>query len=208
MKPALYPVLFGGGIGAPSLDLDFTKITAETWDNRVTFSRGSTATRVGPTGLIETVASGVPRIDYDPVTLACRGLLIEEQRSNRLSWSEDFSNAVWVKTNATVTANAVASPSGATDADTLTATAGNATVVQSITPGAGSQTQSIYLKRKTGTGNVDVTADGATWVTQTLSSTEWTRCVVTQTCGASALSVGVRIVTSGDAVYAWGAQHE
>lgn len=39
-----------------------------------------------------------PRFDYDPVTLAPRGLLIEEQRTNRTLNSEDFTAATWVAT--------------------------------------------------------------------------------------------------------------
>jgi hypothetical protein len=58
-----------------------------------------------------------PRFDYDPVTLLPRGLLIEEQRVNSLTYSDDWSNAAWVKTATTVTANATTSPDGTTNAD-------------------------------------------------------------------------------------------
>jgi hypothetical protein len=63
----------------PSLDLDFTQ---EELDSRITFTRGSTATRVNRNRLIESVAANQPRFDYDPVTGECKGLLIEESRSN------------------------------------------------------------------------------------------------------------------------------
>jgi hypothetical protein len=80
-----------GAAGAlPALDLDFT---GGAIDPRITFSRPSTATRVNSAGLLETVASGAPRIDYDPVTLACRGLLVEEQRTNLALWSGAVSAA-------------------------------------------------------------------------------------------------------------------
>jgi hypothetical protein len=36
-----------------------------------------------------------PRFDYDPVTLAARGLLIEEQRTNRTLQSENFTVSPW-----------------------------------------------------------------------------------------------------------------
>ena len=63
----------------PSLDLDFTQ---EVLDERITFSRGSIGTRVNRNRLIETVPANQPRFDYDPVTGECKGLLIEESRTN------------------------------------------------------------------------------------------------------------------------------
>ena len=53
----------------------------------MTFTRASTATVVGPDGLIKEVASNVPRYGYDPVTGEALGLLIEEQRTNLLPGS-------------------------------------------------------------------------------------------------------------------------
>jgi len=60
-----------------------------------------------------------PRFDYNPTTLAANGLLVEEQRTNLVTYSEDFSNAAWVKAGSTVSANATASPDGTTNADKL-----------------------------------------------------------------------------------------
>ena len=74
-----------GVVGAsvrPSLLLDFAR--SKTVDPRITFTRGSSATRFNASGVLETVAANTPRIDYDPVTLACKGLLIEEQRTNSI----------------------------------------------------------------------------------------------------------------------------
>lgn len=66
--------------GVPVLSLDF--LTSNTLDPRVTFTRSTTATFVGSDGLIQTAAINAPRFDYNPVTLAPNGLLIEEQRVN------------------------------------------------------------------------------------------------------------------------------
>lgn len=60
-----------------------------------------------------------PRFDYDPVTLAAKGLLIEEQRANLLLQSETFDSGTWSKFQATITANAAVSPDGTADADAL-----------------------------------------------------------------------------------------
>lgn len=60
-----------------------------------------------------------PRFDYDPVTLAARGLLIEEQRTNSILYSEQFDNAAWTKTRSSITANTVVAPDGTVTADKL-----------------------------------------------------------------------------------------
>jgi len=61
----------------------------------MTFTRASTATRVNKDGLIEYVASGVPRVEK------ANYLLLEPARTNLFQRSEDFSNAYWTKTNIT-----------------------------------------------------------------------------------------------------------
>lgn len=44
-----------------------------------------------------TAHSGVARFDHNPVTGESLGLLLEEQRANFLTYSQDFSNAAWTK---------------------------------------------------------------------------------------------------------------
>ena len=73
------------------------------------FARASSATVVNKAGLIETVGSGEPRIDFKDD--AKGALLLEPQRSNLLTYSEDFSNSYWTKNNSSVTSG-FASPSG------------------------------------------------------------------------------------------------
>jgi hypothetical protein len=118
-------------------------------DSRITFTRASTATFVGSNGLIQTAAIDNPRFDYDPVTLAAKGLLIEQQRTNLVTYSEQFDNAAWTKTNATITANATTSPDGTTNADTLVENTalGTHDVRRNISASASTAyTQSIFLK--------------------------------------------------------------
>lgn len=110
------PVSTGASI-KPSLLLDFAN--SKTLDPRITFTRASTATYTGYDGLIKTAASGAPRFDFNPTTGESLGLLIEEQRTNLLTYSEQFDNAVWAKLNATVTANATTAPDGTMTADKL-----------------------------------------------------------------------------------------
>ena len=105
----------------PRMALDFTTASL---DARVTVARAlNTATAVNSSGYVTGVNANLPRFEYDPVTLACKGLLIEETRANLLTYSEAFNGASWARTNATVTADAVASPANTTTADKLIATA-------------------------------------------------------------------------------------
>ena len=83
----------------------------------LTFARASTATRVNADGLIESVATGVPRIDYTGG--GCGKLLIEPQRTNLITYSEDFADAYWTKTNSSIVSNVGVSPDGTTTADRL-----------------------------------------------------------------------------------------
>ena len=95
-----------------------------------------------------------PRFDFDPVTRAPRGLLVEEQRTNLVLYSDDFANAAWTKENATATANATAAPDGATTADRLNASAGvgvhSTYTATAITVATGTNaTSTIYVKKGT-----------------------------------------------------------
>lgn len=88
-----------------------------TTDGQLTFSRASTATRVNSAGLIETVSSNVPRLDYLGST--CPKLLLEPQRTNLVTYSEQLNNAAWNTFRSSVTANATTSPDGYTNAEKL-----------------------------------------------------------------------------------------
>lgn len=69
----------------PKLALDFTTASL---DSRVTVTRTTNATNpatyINSSGVITSATNNQPRFDYDPVTLLCKGLLIEESRANSL----------------------------------------------------------------------------------------------------------------------------
>ena len=137
-------------------------------DPRITFSRGTGATRVNASGFIETVGNTTPRFDYDPVTLAPRGLLIEEARTNLLTYSDAFDNTTgWpTATNITITANVTASPDGTTNADRFDD--GTAASVQHrlfrgfVTFTAAAHTYSVFVKAGTGAWFQLTVNDGTT----------------------------------------------
>lgn len=104
-------MLIGMPTSRPSALLDFASGGI---DPRLTFSRASAATRTNRTGIIETVASGVPRIDHDPLTGAVRGVLIEPQSTNLVRYSSDLTNSVWEKNGSTAESSAVVAPTGVT----------------------------------------------------------------------------------------------
>lgn len=128
------------------------------------------------------------------------------QHANQLMYSQLFSNAAWVLSNITLTAGQT-DPSAGTQAFTLTAGAADATMLQTVNlTGTLNRTFSIYLKRKTGSGAISITVDGATYDVQTTSGA-WTRFDTTLTA-SGAVTCGIKIAVSADAVYAAWAQLE
>jgi hypothetical protein len=174
---------------APTLVLDFIANTysvngaSRTFNEVIEFSRTTSATFIGSNGLVQTASP------------------------NLLLWTQEFNDATWAKTNTTVAANSIAAPDGTTTADTLTATAANATTLQTFTATNVPYMYSVWLRRLTGTGNIQITVDGTTYATVAVTST-WTRFNTLLMGLAGSRTAGVRIVTSGDAIYAWGAQLE
>jgi hypothetical protein len=79
--------------------------------------RATSATRVNANGIIETVASNVPRIDYSGG--GCPSILVEPQRTNVVLRSQEFDNISWSQSNATIISNQLLSPSGTLTADKL-----------------------------------------------------------------------------------------
>lgn len=157
LQPLLRPLLrridesAPGGF-VPSLNLNFL---SSALDPRVTFIRASNATRVNASGLIELVAVNEPRFDYDPVTLAPKGLLIEEQRTNLCLYSRELDSVLYTQWQFSIGAGAWAptettvAPDGTVSGRTYTAVVGgNANTgyqVMAVTA-ATVYTWSLYVK--------------------------------------------------------------
>jgi hypothetical protein len=88
----------------------------------------------------------MPRLDYNPSTLAAQGFLVEEARTNLCLQSEDWGSATWSKSGSTITANATTAPTGTTVADKLVedTSTGTHITTQSISLG-GSVDNSAYV---------------------------------------------------------------
>lgn len=125
------------------------------------------------------------------------------QNANQLTYSQDFSNAAWVQTNCTLTSGQT-DPSAGTEAFTMTATGANATLLQTIAlQGSMNRDFSLYIKRKTGVGNIYIAVDSGTYVLKAVTGA-WVR-YDTFLSKSGTATCGIKIATSGDEVYiAWG----
>ncbi|QUN29556.1 hypothetical protein KB879_06300 [Cupriavidus sp. KK10] len=95
-------------------------LTSKNFSDIVAFTRASAAWRYSSGGILVQESANVPRLDYDPATLAARGLLVEEQRTNLVLQSENFSNSYWIKTAIAVATSAQLAPDGALSAFDIT----------------------------------------------------------------------------------------
>lgn len=131
---------------------------------------------------------------------ASLGLLGEKATVKSALWPRDFTNAAWVKTNITAAKDATGIDGVANSASTLTATAGNGTALQTVTLVNAEYTSAVYVRRKTGTGNIDITDDnGGTWTTLTaLNTSHWTRYPITRTQANPV--IGFRLVVDTDEI--------
>lgn len=77
---------FVGGLQATVARERFTRAQVLAgFSNIITFTRASGAGRFNESGVYEWLEADQPRIDFDPVTGECRGLLVEESRTNLLT---------------------------------------------------------------------------------------------------------------------------
>lgn len=132
----------------PTLDLNFER--DQRLDSRITFSRNSTATYLGSDGLIKTALAGEPRFEFD-TDGNCLGLLIEESRTNLLTYSSSLGGTNWVNARAATILNNTTSPDGSTTASKLVGAfpdqVGNKRIYQTVTTLNNTEyTLSVYAK--------------------------------------------------------------
>jgi hypothetical protein len=94
--------------------------------------------------LIQTATTNEARYDHDPISLISKGLLLEEARTNVVTWSQDFSQADWTKNASTVVTTAVASPIQGVNYQKIEATSANTTVgITSVAVTAATQQRAV-----------------------------------------------------------------
>lgn len=147
-----------------------------------------------PLAVTETTSAAVygPRFDYNPSSLVTQNLL---------TYSEQFDNAAWTKITATV-ATGVTDPNGGLTAATVTANAAFGSIRQVLgASDAAIRVNSIWLRRRTGTGNINFWAPGVVTplVISTLPSV-WTRYSISDATAQTTRTLLVELVANGDAI--------
>jgi hypothetical protein len=148
-----------------------------------------------------------------------KGLLVEEQRTNMATYSEDFSNAAYGISGVTVLANQVAAPDGNTTADKLTMTSSGTFYQSPLYGSAGTQTGSVWLRAdSTQTVMLRIANDsGGESTTSTITvTTSWQRFSVARTFAANPTKIWFGIdqrtalggPNAAATIYGWGYQIE
>jgi len=163
----------------------------------MTVVRATTATRVNSSNLIENVAINVPRIDYTNGT--CPSLLVEPQRTNLISSSNDFTN--WANGGVTLTSNYATSPDGTLNATRYQGLSGLYLFI-SYAPTA-NLTHSVWVKSNTGI-NQNISFGGQT-VSTFVVTNEWKR--IDKSVIASETLTQITTFQTTD-ILIWGAQAE
>ena len=205
---------------SPSLIMDFknnryySNGSARALSDLLTFTRASTATYIR-NGVVYSAAVNEARIGTN-------GLLMEMARTNLATYNQQFDNAAWTKSNATITANAATAPDGTATADLLVESATTATheVSQAFTVTAANvYTVSVFAKTngrhlQIGFGtdttpnnsyaNFDLSAgtvgndSTGTARIQALSN-GWYRCSITVTTAGTSLRPYIHMITNSAA---------
>ena len=192
---------------SPKLSLDFTTASL---DGRITFTRTTSAlapaTYTDSNGLIASASNDQARFEYDATTLTCKGLLIEESRTNLFLYSRF--NIGWYGGAApfTLTADAGVSPDGTSNATQITS-ASAMLVTQNITVASAQYTVSVWARTTSGTGTVRPTVNGVNFGGVLTVTTTWQRFTFTGNATAGA-GIQVYYVFAAGTYLIWGAQIE
>ena len=178
----------------------------EVTDADFTFTRGSSATRVNEQGLIESVGVDLPKINY----LGGSGSwLLEPQRLNLISRSNEFNFWNNLQSKLTVTSNSITSPDGTVNGTKITQAVSSANArlrFQGILTIGTEYTFSVFAKK----GNHDKLIMNISGVNTTFTLTdEWVRYEITETAPSNTfVDVGITNAVVDDFIYIYGAQAE
>jgi hypothetical protein len=191
----------GAAAGDPTLpvDIDFT---TGALDSRITFTRASPGTYFNSSGVLSSAATDAARFDYDSA-LAARGLLLEGQRTNLITYSNDFSNAIWQSLlSASKVGAGSTGPDGAPAYEITFAggTAASGVYNEFSATNGTTYTNSVYVKAKSGTTTVRVRVwDGGAGTYSadtTVNDTTWTRVTATRAATSTSATANITIANN------------
>ena len=193
------------------------------------FSRSGSATRINSQGLIEEVSNGQSRLNYpmiDGKVVGCPSLLLEPQRTNLITYSEDFTDSSWTKLGAgtasaaVVTSNYAISPDGTSNASRLQCdlnggltSSANQSLIYDTIVGNGETTAFIYVKSNTSSSQNFYLANSLNDRITAVATTEWKKFKLNWNPSGNGrtLTIGTRGSTGSDDtldLLIWGAQVE
>ena len=116
----------------------------------IAFSRSTSGTYIGSDGYIKTAAANEARFTYEydsSGVLQYRGLYVDAQRTsyNYFNYSEDFSQAVWTKTNSSISSTSTLSPDGVTNGSKISLVSSGGNINYALTSAGNASTS---LKRQ------------------------------------------------------------
>ena len=184
----------------------------------LTWTRASIKTRVNSDSLVQSLGVNIPSIDFTGG--GCPSILVEPQRTNLVTYSEQFNNAAWAKEafggsfSPIVTPNTTIAPDNNLTADTVFLdinTSGNCFVRQLLSELSGTTyTFSVWLK---GNGVNKIGLAGSNLLKSTITPTgQWEKYTITWTASStSSKRFGLYLqssIASSTTVFVWGAQLE
>ena len=186
--------------------------------------------------VLQTASANVARFDHNPATGESLGLLVEEQRTNLVIYSEQFDNGNWVKSQTTITSNTIVAPDSTLTGDKIVETsgAGLRQLYQTPSLSAVSHSFSAYFKASerywfklnlTGSGayfdlstGVIGTIDAGVTAAMTAVGNGWYRCSIVRTVlsGTNYTEIQLALTNGGGSytgdgysgIFIWGAQLE
>lgn len=179
--------------------------------------------------VLMTAGGGQPRFDHNPTTRESLGLLIEEQRTNLVTYSAQFDNGSWGKDGGiSVTANQAVAPDGTIAMDLMTRIPGSlsswAQLTNAVSVGTGGNVGktysfSVWVQALPTAGSVngslaisDVSYN--TYTSSFIATTTPTRVSITTSGGSgwnangAYIGGGINLDSNNTSVLVWGAQLE
>jgi hypothetical protein len=146
---------------SPFATFDFSR--SKVLDPRITLTRNSVATGYNEFGKLITYANDTPVFECDSFTGESLGLLIEDSAINYALYSEQADNAVWTKTETTVSATTSVAPDGTLTADNFIPSTNSTahSIEQIVTSTTSAVTISVFVKVNSLVNKVSISPGGA-----------------------------------------------